>query len=279
MTLAINGTEVLQHQLPSVRKSRHFGFFRYSDKVETRARKILYRGQWPMELPSVANQELAFAEKGVFPVSTTAVSTRNFDLNRTHDELKADGFRMLGPANQIQKTENGLRFETKNATEQAQWPGITRLEKITGDFDVTVDFNDLKFESLEKGWGSGFSLQAELDDAVKSSVAIGIHGDKDKKIFAKASLIHDLATGIRHHDAVKLKGQTESGRLRLVRQGAEMHCLFAAGDDEFQLLQSFLVGDSAVKELRLMNKCTDENAKSDVKAGSFLLNTGGNAKN
>ena len=83
---------------------------------------------------------------------------------------------------------------------------FTTIKKITGDFDVEVDFNDLKFESFENGWGLGFDLQAEIDDVVKSSVAIGVQGDKSKNIFAKASLSHDLATGKRHYDVQLIAG-------------------------------------------------------------------------
>jgi tetratricopeptide (TPR) repeat protein len=39
------------------RNQRHFGLFRYADEAEVRVRKVVYRGNWPKELPK--SQELA----------------------------------------------------------------------------------------------------------------------------------------------------------------------------------------------------------------------------
>jgi len=38
---------------------RNFGLFHYADQTEARVRGVTYRGDWPRELPSVEEQQLA----------------------------------------------------------------------------------------------------------------------------------------------------------------------------------------------------------------------------
>ena len=69
------------------------------------------------------------------------------------------------------------------------WPGLSLGKSIKSDFDVTVEFKELKIESFQQGWGIGFDLQAELDDKTKSSVAIGIHADKEGEAFCQSTIV------------------------------------------------------------------------------------------
>ncbi len=266
--------KVLQYEIDEPHANRHFGFFRYADQTETRVRKIVYRGDWPKQLPSLADQESAYPSTGPFSArSNSGSEILTFDLNRSHEELKNDGFSILGPVDQIKTSKTGLRLALKNSDAYETWPGLSLGKSIEGDFEVTVDFKELKTESFQEGWGIGFDLQAELDDQTGSSVAIGVHANKEGKLFAKAQLSHDLPSGKRGYDEVRMDQKTDSGKLRLVRRRKEIHCLFAGADSDFTLIESFIVGEGVVNELRIMSKSSDKNAKLDVTVDEFSLTT------
>jgi hypothetical protein len=61
VTVAVNGAQVARRKLEGTNQ-RTFGLFRYADVSGVRVRNIVYRGQWPLELPPVAKQELAAAK-------------------------------------------------------------------------------------------------------------------------------------------------------------------------------------------------------------------------
>ncbi len=58
ITIEINGQTVARRELDPG-NLRTLGWFHFSDSAEARLRNIVYRGQWPTELPAVERQELA----------------------------------------------------------------------------------------------------------------------------------------------------------------------------------------------------------------------------
>jgi hypothetical protein len=62
VAVAVNGVEVARRQLEPTNQ-RIFGLFRYSDASAARVRSVVHRGQWPTELPALADQKLATAAK------------------------------------------------------------------------------------------------------------------------------------------------------------------------------------------------------------------------
>jgi hypothetical protein len=57
-SIALNDVEVYRRVLEPTNQ-RTFGLFHYADETEARVRKIVYRGDWPREIPAVTEQELA----------------------------------------------------------------------------------------------------------------------------------------------------------------------------------------------------------------------------
>ena len=55
LTLVVNDVEVAGHTLDEPPAERFFGLFRYVDQTKCRIRKLVYRGDWPKELPHVAD--------------------------------------------------------------------------------------------------------------------------------------------------------------------------------------------------------------------------------
>lgn len=59
LTLSVNDKAIAECSLADAPAERFFGFFRYADQTKCRVRNIVYRGEWPKELPPVTGQELA----------------------------------------------------------------------------------------------------------------------------------------------------------------------------------------------------------------------------
>jgi tetratricopeptide (TPR) repeat protein len=57
-TLSLNGVEIYHRQLEATNQ-RILGLFHYADETEVRVRNVTYRGNWPLHLPPVNEQELA----------------------------------------------------------------------------------------------------------------------------------------------------------------------------------------------------------------------------
>ena len=272
LTMIVNGEEVLEYEIKDPIKKRQFGFFRYADKFECRIRRMKYKGQWPTELPSVDSQELAYPSTGVLAVGDKQASeTLTFDLTRPQEELAKAGLKLLGPADQISVSEEGMLMKAENASEFKDWPGVSIAKKFGDDFDVTIDFKKLSLSGIEKGWGLGFDLEAFMADSEETIIGIGVQGDKDGKQFAKSLLSYQQPNGKRAYEELKRMDNANSGRLRLSRRGRQIYCLFAPQDKEFELIESFIVGQENVKEIRISAKCSDKKAVTEVTSSKLIL--------
>jgi hypothetical protein len=64
MALFVNGTQVAEIDIHEPRERRNLGLFRFANRQKCRVRNFTYRGQWPMLVPPVDQQELG-AEQAV----------------------------------------------------------------------------------------------------------------------------------------------------------------------------------------------------------------------
>ncbi|MDP1564298.1 MAG: DUF1583 domain-containing protein, partial [Pirellulaceae bacterium] len=59
LRLYVNREEVASLTIDEPSVERHFGLFRYANLTQCRVRNVLYRGQWPKQLPPPESQFLA----------------------------------------------------------------------------------------------------------------------------------------------------------------------------------------------------------------------------
>ena len=123
---------------------------------------------------------------------------------------------------------------------------VETLNRIHGDFEVTVSFKDFTIEPGENGSG-GISLTAILENAKHTHGTIhrGATVDYVNPIwnFVQSEFVHSPQ---RDPGVVWLGTTAEeatSGRIRLARVGETLYCLFAANDSpEFRLIHAEQVG-------------------------------------
>ncbi len=265
LTITVNDVEVCQHELDEEPSRRFFGLFRYADKNKSRVRKIVYRGNWPKVFPKVEQQQLASSPEGPMQIAADSLGRQvQLRLNRSLPDLQKQGLSLLGPSERIRTEDNGLRLQLQQANGYASWPGVKFAGPIEQDFAATVEFADLSMKANKDGWGVILALDAALDDDHASTIEIGVAMNKDGKMFAKAQRRHVLPSGKPHSDGWSRTEQYRAGRLQLVRDGGQMHCLIAGKDGDFRLLRTFAVGQAPVKEIAVQNKCSDDVGEIDV---------------
>ena len=82
-----------------------------------------------------------------------------------------------------------------------------------------------------------------------------------------------MATGEpTYHDAITRRGERPNGRLRIVRNGDEVICLFAeTGSDTFLPFNTFTVGAYPIKEIGVYAHRSDLQGEVSVKLESLTV--------
>ncbi len=265
LTISVNHTDVATIPISVAPNERHFGLFRYSNKTQCRVRQLLYRGEWPKTLPPVDEQDLAYPAEGPFAFSDIQPTLDEL-LNQPHEKLKSTGIAILGPTDQVTVGDDGLHLSLHDANGYPTWPGITRRKKIQGDFELTVDYRDVEFSPNKEGWGINSGISMAMDVPEKTIVSCLLSLDKSGKLAYRTQVARSaLDGGNRTYDQIVIGDASTSGRLRMVREGGQVHCLVApAGAEQFRLLASFAVGDAAVSSFSYQNRCSDAAGRSEA---------------
>lgn len=221
VTVAVNGQEVCQHAL-AISEQRSFGLFHFADETEARVRNVVWRGDWPKELPPVAEQELAAPEPEYLDGLDDLKELVAFDFSQG---VPTDDFDLVGTIN-VEPLPQGLWL---SPPERTAWSSgrFTWKEQIYGDFDIALKVSDIKQKYGEKG-----TLLVELavvDDAATVVGCVRSRGAKDKvNLVAKKSIKNP--NGTRQYSGARVEDELEEGTLRIVRRGAEIHSLASHGD-------------------------------------------------
>jgi hypothetical protein len=137
----LNGEPILERDLEST-NSRHFGLFHYSDKTEVRVRKVVMRGDWPHDLPSVAEQQFTHSQAHSLDADLKKLGPA-FVHDFARDGLSEEHFGIGGSSlGRIQPGPKGVTHSQREAGKYTQ-SQINAAFQMHGDLDVTADFADL----------------------------------------------------------------------------------------------------------------------------------------
>ena len=278
VTLIVNGQTVAEHKCSQPIDERQFRFCRFYDYA-CRIRNITYRGDWSRQLPTVAEQELAYPAGGPFNAADRSVEEKQvFDLSKPLADLEKEGLKVSEPATQLSPQAEGMRFTIKKSKNKNQKPGFIGRQSIAGDFDLVVDIKDLvvdikdlKVDRVKKGWGAGLEVIVELADAAKSKVTLSIVIDKSGRRYLQASRRHLLPIGKQQKDGFRRYGDENTGKIKLARRGSEIHCMFAATEDDFELIESIVTGAEPVSTFKVQAKSSNPYTKLDLIAKKIEL--------
>lgn len=224
VSLKLNGESIVDRVLEPTNQ-RTFGLFHYADQTEARVRNIIWRGDWPRQIPTLQEQELAVPDHECLDGldSLTEVFTHSFT-----DELPDEVLRFSGATSgqTIRTHERGLRV---TPPVQSKWTG-TRVEyarPVYGDFDAT-----LRFELLTTSYGTDGSNELMLLATDESGITVRSSSSQyaDERSYAFSVMTLPLPNNTKRYIKKNIVDETRSGTLRLIRRGAVLHSLIA-GDD------------------------------------------------
>ena len=260
-TLLVNDKELTTIDVVDAKVMRYPGLFRYSDQSNAQVRNVKLRGSWPTSLPAVEQQELASQSDDPF-AGAIAGEAKTFDLTQSIDDLKAAGLKIKGEP-QLTTSDQGLQVKYRSNEEDKKWPTLTLASSTSKDFDVSLDFADLKIVGT-KEWGCKLDLRVKFNDAEKSAITIGIRRDKKKSIYVLAQREYDLPHGKRSYEKSRLFDPFEKGQFRLVRRSGMVYCIAAGEGKPQQVIASFTVGKRSTTEFSAVTKSASDTTEMDV---------------
>ncbi len=274
LTVSVNGQEAATIKIIEAPNARHFGLFRYSNLTQTRVRKLVYRGQWPKELPPLESQLLAAAADG--PQLANAQVMLDADLTLSDEELGKLNLILRGPADRRESSSQGLHLHLHDSKGGSDNPGIAYSQPIEANCEVTVTYEGVQISPHKSGWGVSLVLEFALDDPQKTRAECNLSLDKGQQLQHTTQLLRNHAANSHHSlDAQFFHPGNVSGKLRMIRRGGQVDCYAAAdGSDEYVHLNSLAVGSARILTIACSAKCSDDVAKLDVTLQKLTIRQG-----
>ena len=263
--LSLNGKLIFRRELEPT-NHRTFGLFHYADRTEARVRNIVWRGDWPRELPPQAKQELAGKETNFLDESLPKL-IEFFHHDFAEDGLPARQFAVTaGSMEHFDARADGLRVTRKGGSAYYD-TAIGPLLTVGGDFDIVAEFEQFESEPAQRGSG-GTYLQVELDNAGATNCILLLrHYWRSHRVKPIIQAAHNdrRVGGVRRDKFPEKTTEATAGRLRLARRGDTLYFLFAENDSpNFRLVGTQTVSRDEPAKVRLVTDSHREGATKVV---------------
>ena len=230
LQLHLNGTLLHTHTVAST-ASRQFGLFHYNDQTAARVRNVKWTGNWPDSLPSLAQQSLAVVDP-VLAASNLAETGQRATRKLNSESLTSPQFNVYSGSlkDHFKGAQDGITITRPSANGYCDARMSPNMD-ITGDFDITVDFDSLKAHSIQ-GSLACLTLEIGAIESFEHQTAIRVRVDSDGSHVVQCTSVK-LIDGERRGEYFGAQPfDADAGRLRLSRRGGEMIYLIAENDSE-----------------------------------------------
>ena len=237
---------------------RRFGFFFDPKQHGARIRNVVWTGEWPLKIPELAQQDLADVS-ALTSLDTAAEKMLSVRQDfRQSAELKMP-LLIHGEANRefltLNPTDAGIVM-TEAAKEQDSWNGgILTLDRVlSGDFDITLDYQDLKIGLPIDGRYPGLCIHVAADTMPAQKTEWMVRRTQKDFWCIAAQTMQARQGDDESWDVGNYYMDATSGRLRLARKGDKLTFLYAPlGSDLFRAYRetSFTAADIPVGGLQL----------------------------
>lgn len=232
-------------------ESRTFGFFHYRDQSRANVRAVRLTGDWPRELPSPKEQPLA-AHK----VATLDAASEKLAVSWSHDFRQGIPPRMFftdGDPSLATQLSDGVRIHRSSSTPALH---LNFEGQIQGDFDITLEFKELRLSHEKPTWHTGVGLAVTFDNAERDRLDVVRRIDRLNRhhhiVFGRNRV--NQFGGVDWVKDTTYIDESTAGRLRIVRKGDVIYGLYADGDSKsFRYLDEVTIqpGTLAPHGLRL----------------------------
>jgi hypothetical protein len=230
VTLVLNGQSVHERVLNDD-AIRRFGFFHFADRSDVRIRNVTWTGDWPRELPAVADQMLAEPEEA--ELANVAHLQQSYDFDFRTEPLADSTMALIrGAAGEnAVSTDAGLQVQQPGSRGYRNVP-VSPSVSVGGDFDITVRYRDFRGKPAVGGSCSLLLIamfEPEGDEAfVTRRHMHPREGVEEQRL--QCVVVDQTPAGERRDYFVTKAMEETAGRLRLSRRGDMVYYLTAEGD-------------------------------------------------
>lgn len=248
--LSLNGQAIYRRELEASNQ-RTFGFFHYADRTEARIRNVVWRGDWPKQLPSIEHQELADTSLDFLDESRSKLAAHY--RHDFRDGTLPDRFDIGGLATGLEESDAGTRqfLDIHDGAKQLK-SGL----RISGDFDITATFEDLELRMDKPRWeiraGMVMHFNSDMTDVCGVYRSLARNENNRRVSFVHSSRPPGKPYTVRGEFAVE---ESKSGRLRIARRGSTIYALTTSDDSpNFKLVGQREVTDRplSIQGLRMI---------------------------
>lgn len=250
LALHLNSVLIYERKI-DLTNSLNFGFFHFADQTSAKVRNVTWRGDWPKQLPSVAEQQLARSDADF--LDETAPKLAAVFHHDFREGFPTELFDVIGDETAIYQVDGGIR---SSRVADAGIHEIRACLQIHGDYDIVATFTDLKLQTPAPAGKAGIGLMTFLDNLTQDSSALyrrgGDNGGQQRIHFAHKAVQED---GNIKYSGQGLMEESLSGQLRLARRGDMVYGLYAEHDSpnfRFLFQQQVPPDDVAPQGLRLV---------------------------
>ena len=249
--VSLNGTLVFSRELEPT-NLRTFGLFHYADQTEVRVRNLRWRGDWPKKLPEPLKQELATND-----IEELLGDSEALPLVFEHDfrnGVPSGLFSVVGDKweENLKQIEHGIQLNRPGG-EYVNYAIVSPV-LLSGDFDITTSFADLATQTEIEGGESSIQLAVTLDDDRSRECFLfrkvfGVPPGAREQL-VQAAIFEKRGGETQYIFFSNPAEESTSGRMRLVRRGSKLSCLYAENEStEFRLIHTEAVSgaDATVK--------------------------------
>ncbi|MDB4614449.1 DUF1583 domain-containing protein [bacterium] len=263
VTIVLNDTPVFRRTMEATNQ-RLLGFFHFKGRTMCQVRGLKWTGSWPNELPPATEQP--FGGDAVQSLLNAASNLKDsYSCDFTKKDPKAIGVNSFDPAVCI-PTENGLKI-VGPPNDSWQASGISVVKGMSGDFDVTLEYADLNMVKPEKN-ASWLRMRLRASYARPIEVWGGFRFENNGKLgltFERQIMMADK-NGV-YEPLTEPTKPTPSGRIRFIRKGGEVWCLFAAGESkDFRIVESYIMGAGDIPPGQLHANVLSSHSKQQATA-------------
>lgn len=155
-----------------------------------------------------------------------------------------------GTVRLLQPRPDGLLFNLP-AGYKLSAVGVSPRFQIHGDFEITASYEVPAWQDPESGYGLGPSIYLKMHDEKESAVMIGrLLRPKNKHVYS--ATLSTTEDSQRNYNVKMYDAKTDSGKLRLVREGSLLKFFVSAGGREsFRELREVELGTADVDLMRI----------------------------
>ncbi|MFT5327112.1 MAG: hypothetical protein ACI8P0_005000 [Planctomycetaceae bacterium] len=231
VSLFLNDVHIYERRLEAGNQ-RNFGVFHYADRSQAVFRNVVWRGDWPKELPTVYEQELAGDDTRELDQSSEKLAA-TFRHSFTTKEFPFGRFVMSsGKMSDTRPGPEGL-YVKRQGSGRYQRTVLAAQLAVGGDFDISASFDSLVTKP-DAGGHSSCGIQVKLADKATTETNYRRRhnrfvGREDQHL-AYGDVASYPGGEVRRSNIGYKPAESNSGTLRVARRGNRLYTLFAEGD-------------------------------------------------